>query len=107
MRLHCGACRVTMRARYDVPKCPPDGHIRGRKAPMGFPSGSELWIVLVVVLLIFGASRLPLLGRNLGQGIKEFKKGVKEAARDDTKQVEDGSKNSQAQAPETTPDRRD
>lgn len=50
------------------------------------------WIwVIIAVLVIFGASRLPLLGRNLGQGIKEFKKGVKEVGRDDDdKQVEAG-----------------
>jgi len=47
------------------------------------PFGPEWVIVLVVVVLLFGASRLPLLGRNVGQGIKEFKKGVKDATRDE------------------------
>jgi sec-independent protein translocase protein TatA len=46
------------------------------------PSGSEWIIVILVVVVIFGASRLPLLGRNLGQGIKEFRKGVSEAKSD-------------------------
>ena len=70
------------------------------------PSGAEWIWVVVVIALIFGASRLPLLGKNLGQGIKEFKKGVKEAGRDDTKQVEDGSKGTAAKAEEpATPDR--
>jgi sec-independent protein translocase protein TatA len=45
-------------------------------------SGYEWVLVILVVLLIFGATRLPLLGRNLGQGIKEFKKGVSEAKSD-------------------------
>jgi sec-independent protein translocase protein TatA len=45
-------------------------------------SGNEIWIVLLVVAIIFGASRLPLLGRNLGQGIKEFRKGIGEAKAD-------------------------
>jgi sec-independent protein translocase protein TatA len=45
--------------------------------------GPEWIVVLVVIVLLFGASRLPLLGRNVGQGIKEFKKGVKEAGRDE------------------------
>ena len=40
-------------------------------------------IVIVVVALLFGASRLPQLARNLGLGIKEFKKGIAEASRDD------------------------
>jgi sec-independent protein translocase protein TatA len=42
------------------------------------------WIwVLVVIVVLFGASRLPLMGRNVGLGIKEFKKGIKESSRDD------------------------
>ena len=36
----------------------------------------ELVIVLVVVLLLFGAKRLPELGRSLGSGMKEFKDSV-------------------------------
>ena len=42
-------------------------------------SGNEWIIVILVVVVIFGASRLPLLGRNLGQGIKEFRRGLGEA----------------------------
>lgn len=37
----------------------------------------ELLIVLAIVLVIFGASRLPALGKGLGEGIRNFKKGVK------------------------------
>jgi sec-independent protein translocase protein TatA len=48
------------------------------------PGPEWIWVILVVVV-IFGASRLPLVGRNVGQGIKEFKKGVSEAARDESK----------------------
>ncbi|MGN6866950.1 MAG: twin-arginine translocase TatA/TatE family subunit [Solirubrobacteraceae bacterium] len=33
-------------------------------------------IVLVVVLLVFGAKKLPEMGRGLGQGMREFKDGV-------------------------------
>lgn len=36
----------------------------------------ELLIVLGIVLLIFGPKRLPMLGRQLGSGMKEFKDGV-------------------------------
>lgn len=35
-------------------------------------------IVLVVMFLLFGASRLPKLGRSLGSGIREFKMGLEE-----------------------------
>ncbi len=44
---------------------------------------TELIIVLVIVVLIFGSSRLPKLARSLGQAQKEFKKGVDEGAKDD------------------------
>lgn len=39
---------------------------------------SELLIILVVVLLLFGANRLPKLARSLGQAQKEFKDGIAE-----------------------------
>lgn len=40
---------------------------------LGMP---ELLIVLVIVIIIFGASRLPQLGEGLGKAIKGFKKGI-------------------------------
>jgi sec-independent protein translocase protein TatA len=43
----------------------------------------ELLIVLAVVLLLFGSTRLPKLARSLGQASKEFKQGVAEGAADD------------------------
>jgi sec-independent protein translocase protein TatA len=43
------------------------------------PSGPEWFIVLAVVLLIFGGSQLPKLARNLGQAQKEFKDGMAES----------------------------
>jgi sec-independent protein translocase protein TatA len=43
----------------------------------------ELLILLVVVLLLFGSTRLPKLARSIGQASKEFKQGVKEGGRDD------------------------
>jgi sec-independent protein translocase protein TatA len=42
------------------------------------PSGPEWFIVLAVVLLIFGGSQLPKLARNLGQAQKEFKDSMAE-----------------------------
>jgi sec-independent protein translocase protein TatA len=39
-------------------------------------------IVILVLAILFGASRLPSLGRNLGQGIHEFKRGLTEGGRD-------------------------
>ena len=45
---------------------------------MNLPGGSELIIILLVLLLLFGASRLPKLARSMGQAGKEFKTGLKE-----------------------------
>jgi TatA/E family protein of Tat protein translocase len=45
---------------------------------VSLPGGPELLIVLVVVLLLFGASRLPKLARSMGEASKEFKQGMKD-----------------------------
>ncbi len=44
---------------------------------LGLP---ELLIILAIVILIFGANRLPELGRGIGRGIKNFKDASKEGA---------------------------
>jgi sec-independent protein translocase protein TatA len=44
---------------------------------------SELIIVLVIVLLVFGGSQLPKLAKNLGKAQKEFKEGLADGAKDD------------------------
>ena len=41
------------------------------------PSVQELLIILLIVVIIFGASKLPQLGKGLGEGIRNFKKGLK------------------------------
>jgi sec-independent protein translocase protein TatA len=38
----------------------------------------ELMLVLLVVLLVFGAKRLPEIGQSMGKGIREFKKSIRE-----------------------------
>lgn len=42
---------------------------------------TELIIILLIVLLIFGGAKLPKLARSIGQAQQEFKKGVDEGAR--------------------------
>jgi sec-independent protein translocase protein TatA len=43
----------------------------------------ELLVILVIVLLLFGAKKLPELSRSLGTSIKEIRKGVNEGLSDD------------------------
>ena len=44
----------------------------------GIPSGPDLIVLLVIVLVLFGAKRLPELARGLGQSVNEFKKAKDE-----------------------------
>ena len=50
-------------------------------------SGWEILVVLFVVLLLFGSSRLPQLARGMGKSISEFKKGISEGEADDEKEL--------------------
>lgn len=56
--------------------------------PIGWP---ELIIVLVIVLLVFGPKRLPMLGRQLGGGMREFKDSItkKGGSSDDDDEADD------------------
>jgi sec-independent protein translocase protein TatA len=47
---------------------------------LGLP---ELLVILVIVVVIFGASRLPQLGRGLGEGISNFRDGLAKSNKDD------------------------
>lgn len=40
------------------------------------PGFQELLVILLIVIIIFGASKLPQLGKGLGEGIRNFKKGL-------------------------------
>lgn len=48
----------------------------------------ELTIILVIILIIFGAGRLPEIGSGIGKGIKNFKKSMKDT---DTEKIEDNN----------------
>jgi sec-independent protein translocase protein TatA len=50
-------------------------HLQGAHMRVGIP---ELLIVLAIVVLIFGANRLPELGRGIGKGIRNFKDATKD-----------------------------
>lgn len=57
---------------------------------MGSFGGFEWLIIILVVLLLFGAKRIPELARGLGQGINEFRKASDEIK----KEIDQGSKGS-------------
>lgn len=64
-----------------------------------FISGGEIFIVMIVVLLLFGANRIPEIARGLGKGMNEFKKATDDIKReindssegvvDDIKEIKD------------------
>ena len=61
----------------------------------GLASPSHLIIVLVIILLLFGAKRIPELAKGLGTGIKELREGV---SADDDKPEVPGSEESRSEA---------
>jgi sec-independent protein translocase protein TatA len=47
-----------------------------------FISGGELFVVLLVVVMLFGSNKIPELARGLGKGMQEFKKATDEIKRE-------------------------
>ena len=60
---------------------------------MGSLGSSELIIILVVLLVLFGGAKLPQLARSLGQAQRELKEGFAEGADDDKSKSEGKSDN--------------
>ena len=52
---------------------------------LGFP---EILIIMVIILLLFGAKRIPEIAGSMGKGIKEFKKNINEATREITSETQ-------------------
>jgi sec-independent protein translocase protein TatA len=55
---------------------------------------TEILLIVLVILLLFGAKKIPEVARSLGRGVKEFKKGIKETTIDleDEDERRDGEK---------------
>lgn len=51
---------------------------------MHMPSGMQLLVIVLIVLILFGGKKIPELAKGLGSGIRNFKKAVKE---DDNEEV--------------------
>jgi sec-independent protein translocase protein TatA len=70
----------------------------------GIVGGWEIVLILAVVLILFGAKKLPELAKGLGQGIKEFKKATKEVTDEVTSAMDDTpSPPTQKRLPPSTP----
>ena len=54
-----------------------------------FISGSEIFIILLVVLLLFGANKIPEIARGLGKGYHEFKKATQDIKNEFNEQTQD------------------
>ncbi|MDB4894107.1 MAG: Twin-arginine translocation protein TatA [Firmicutes bacterium] len=52
----------------------------------------EIALIVVAALLIFGPSKLPQLGKSVGEGIREFKKSIKSVTEDDEPKTDDVKK---------------
>src|SRR5882762_6586274 len=62
-----------------------------------FLGGWEIILILAVVLILFGAKKLPELAKGLGQGIREFKKASSEVTNELQRAAEDDSASRQVQ----------
>ncbi len=60
---------------------------------LGFP---ELLIIMVVILLLFGAKRIPEIAGSMGKGIREFKKNINEATREVTSETKSHESDTQS-----------
>ncbi|MDP6339201.1 MAG: twin-arginine translocase TatA/TatE family subunit [Candidatus Marinimicrobia bacterium] len=67
----------------------------------GMPGGWEMVVIALVILLLFGAKKLPELAKGLGQGIREFKgavNGVKDELKDAQDSIESDNDESEKEA---------
>lgn len=74
---------------------------------MGMPSMPELLVILAIVVLLFGAKKIPDLAKGVGKGIKDFKKAIKDDetvatdAHDDVKELKADAKPTTTVTPTT------
>ena len=54
---------------------------------IGLPGGMEWIIILLIVLVLFGANRIPQLAKGMGESIRNFKQGMTEAEAEDEKKA--------------------
>ena len=75
---------------------------------MGMPGGPELLIIFGIIVLLFGAKKIPDLAKGIGKGIKNFKSEMKEtdevatSSTQEAKKVESSEQVTSTEAPKTT-----
>ena len=73
---------------------------------MGLPGGQELLIIFGIIVLLFGAKKIPELAKGFGKGIKNFKEemkdGAEEVASTEPKKVEGTEEVASKETPKTT-----
>ena len=71
---------------------------------MHMPSGMQLLVNLLIVLILFGGKKIPELAKGLGSGIKNFKKAVKEDDEEvaTASKIEENEKKSDAKSTSST-----
>ncbi len=73
---------------------------------MGLPGGQELLIIFGIIVLLFGAKKIPELAKGFGKGIKNFKEemkdGAEEVASSEPKKVEGTEEVTSKETPKTT-----
>lgn len=55
----------------------------------------ELLLILAIVVILFGSTKIPQLGKGLGEGIRNFKKGLR-SAEDETHQIAESTRSKDA-----------
>ena len=70
---------------------------------MHMPSGMQLLVIVLIVLILFGGKKIPELAKGLGSGIKNFKKAVKEDEEEvaTASKIDDNDKKADIKATET------
>lgn len=62
---------------------------------LGIPGWSQILLIVIALLLLFGGKKIPELMRGIGLGMKEFKDATKDGAKDEAegeKEIEEGKK---------------
>jgi len=74
---------------------------------MGMPSGTELLLIFGIIVLLFGAKKIPELAKGIGKGIKNFKEEMNDADKEEVAQADtpkkvEASESTSTETPKST-----